>query len=73
MTPEPLSSENARLRAAVTDLRIRYAFLLAAVRATLAADRDGEPDPLYYVRDELSANPVLPPYPDAPEPPWGGR
>ena len=26
---------------------------------------EGEPDPLYYLRDELSANPSLPPYSDA--------
>ncbi|SHN46923.1 hypothetical protein [Cryptosporangium aurantiacum] len=63
MTPEP--DENTRLRAALTETRLRYAFLLAAARSTLAADRDGEPDPLYYLRDELSANPSLPPYSDA--------
>jgi hypothetical protein len=34
--------------------RIRYANLLAAARATLAADADAEPDPLYYLRDELA-------------------
>lgn len=30
-----------------------YADLVAACRAALAADADGEPDPLSYVRDEL--------------------
>ncbi len=25
------------------------------MRATIGAQRDGEPDPLYYIRDELSA------------------
>ncbi len=29
--------------------------LLAAMRATIAAHADGEPDPLYYLRDELNA------------------
>jgi len=33
--------------------RLRAADLAAAGRATLAADRDGEPDPLYYLRDQL--------------------
>jgi hypothetical protein len=27
----------------------------AAARATLGADAEGEPDPLYYLRDELEA------------------
>ena len=25
------------------------------MRATIGAQRDGEPDPLYYIRDELNA------------------
>ena len=29
--------------------------LLAAMRASITAHTDGEPDPLYYVRDELDA------------------
>jgi hypothetical protein len=33
--------------------RLRTADLAAAGRATLAADRDGEADPLYYLRDQL--------------------
>ena len=32
-----------------------HANALAAMRATLAAQRDGEADPLYYLRDELQA------------------
>ena len=36
--------------------------LLAAARATLAADRDGEAEPLFYVRDELAAHGQLPPW-----------
>lgn len=34
--------------------RMRAANLAAAGRATLAADQDGEADPLFYLRDELS-------------------
>ena len=34
---------------------LRHANALAAMRATIGAQRDGEPDPLYYIRDELSA------------------
>lgn len=33
--------------------RLRAADLAAAGRASLAADRDGEADPLYYLRDQL--------------------
>jgi hypothetical protein len=33
----------------------RYANLLAAARAAVAAAEDGEPDPLWYLRDELGA------------------
>jgi hypothetical protein len=36
-------------------LRRRYADLLAAARAAVAAEQDGESDPLWYVRDELGA------------------
>ena len=35
--------------------------LLAAARATLGAHADGEPDALYYLRDELQAQGQLPP------------
>ena len=37
--------------------RMRAADLEAAGRATLAAERDGEADPLFYLRDELAAWP----------------
>ena len=47
----------ARLGRALTDLHN----LVAAARATLGAHADGEPDPLYYLRDELSAQGQLPP------------
>jgi hypothetical protein len=41
-------------------IRRRYHNLVAAARATLAAVADGEPDPLYYLRDELAATGHLP-------------
>jgi hypothetical protein len=46
-------SEITRLRRALTVLRARYANLLAAARAAVAAEQDGEPDPIAYLRDEL--------------------
>jgi hypothetical protein len=52
----PLLSEVDRLWLLLVAARHRYANLLAAARATLAADRDGEPDPLSYLRDELPIN-----------------
>jgi hypothetical protein len=36
-------------------LRLQYANLLAAARATLSAVRDDEPDALDYLTDELAA------------------
>jgi hypothetical protein len=42
-----------RARAELEAVRLDRANLLAAVRATLAADAEGEPDPLGYLRDEL--------------------
>jgi hypothetical protein len=52
-----------RLARAVSDL----GNLTAAGRATLGAQRDGEHDPLYYLRDELHAQGQLPPgEPDEP-------
>lgn len=40
---------------ALAGTRLDYADLLAAARATLGAHRDGEDDPLSYLRDELHA------------------
>jgi hypothetical protein len=40
----------------LADERRRYADLLAAVHAALGAARDGEPDPLAYLRDDLPEN-----------------
>ena len=45
-----------RLAGQLADTRMDRANLLAAMRATIAAHADGEPDPLYYLRDELSAH-----------------
>ncbi len=42
-------------RAQLEAVRLDRANLLAAIRATLAADAEGEPDPLGYLRDELDS------------------
>ncbi|MEV0589310.1 hypothetical protein [Nonomuraea sp. NPDC050310] len=39
----------------LADLRLQRANLIAAMRATLAAHQDGEPEPHYYLRDELES------------------
>jgi hypothetical protein len=52
-----------RARAELEAVRLDRANLLAAIRATLSADAEGEPDPLGYLRDEL----------DSPEAPAGTR
>jgi hypothetical protein len=48
-----LLSEVERLAALARDERLAYANLRAAARAVLTAARDGEPDPLAYLADEL--------------------
>ena len=50
-----LATEVTRLSAELAITRLWYANALAAMRATIGAQRDGEPDPLYYIRDELNA------------------
>jgi len=50
-----LATEVTRLSAELTVARLRHATALAAIRATIGAQRDGERDPLYYIRDELNA------------------
>ena len=50
-----LATEVTRLRAELAAVRLWRANALAAMRATIGAHRDGEHDPLYYLRDELSA------------------
>jgi hypothetical protein len=55
-----LRAEIARLRRAVIVLRARYANLLAAVRAAVAAHEDGEAEPMAYLYDELPDHPSRP-------------
>jgi hypothetical protein len=50
-----LIAEITRLRAELAGLRRSRADLIAAARATLNAHQQGEPDPLFYLRDELTA------------------
>jgi hypothetical protein len=50
-----LATEVTRLSAELAAARLSHANALAAMRATIGAQRDGEPDPLYYIRDELGA------------------
>ena len=47
-----------RTRAELEAVRLDRANLLAAIRAALAADAEGEPDPFGYLRDELSSTEV---------------
>lgn len=56
----PLCDEIDHLGAVLADARRREQNLIAAGRATLTAAADGEPDPLYYLRDELAAIDQLP-------------
>jgi hypothetical protein len=44
-----------RVRVELEAVRLDRANLLAAIRATLAADAESEPDPLGYLRDELDS------------------
>jgi len=54
-------AEIHRLYALLSRARWDFADMLAAARATLDADRDGEADPLSYLRDEVSAHRPWPP------------
>jgi hypothetical protein len=44
-----------RVRAELEAVRLDRANLLAAIRAALAADDEGEPNPMGYLRDDLDA------------------
>lgn len=55
-----LCAEVRRLRARLVRTLTDLHNLIAAARATLGAHADGEPDPLYYLRDELDAQGQLP-------------
>ena len=48
-----LSAEITRLSGELQATRLDRANLLAAARATIVAAREGESDPLWYLRDEL--------------------
>jgi hypothetical protein len=56
-----LCAEVTRLRSRLARTVIDLQNLVAAARATLSAHREGESDPLYYLRDELEAQGQLPP------------
>jgi hypothetical protein len=49
-----LTAEIMNLRAQVAEERLDRANLASAALATISAHRDGEPDPLSYLRDELA-------------------
>ena len=55
-----LAAQITLLSAELEHTRLDRANLLAAMRATLAAHADGEPDPMWYLRDELDAPETLP-------------
>jgi hypothetical protein len=50
-----LATEVTRLSTELAAARLWHANALAAMRATIGAQRDGESDPVYYLRDELNA------------------
>lgn len=56
-----LCAEIGQLRVRLTRTLADLHNLIAAARAALGAHADGEPDALYYLRDELDAQGQLPP------------
>jgi outer membrane murein-binding lipoprotein Lpp len=50
-----LAAHVTRLSADLERTRLEAANLRAAMRAALAAQAEGEPDPLWYLQDELNA------------------
>jgi hypothetical protein len=56
-----LIAEIDRLHSLLRLARILHANLAAAAYASIAADRDGEDDPLWYIRDEVATIGKLPP------------
>ncbi len=54
-----LCGEILQLRTMLVVARLDHANLIAAARATLAAHHEGEPDSLWYLRDELTARGLL--------------
>jgi hypothetical protein len=65
MTHDRETSTEDISRAEFAAIRIEYANLLAAARATLTATVDGDPNPLAYLVDELAAQGQLPPEAEA--------
>jgi hypothetical protein len=65
-----LLAEVRRTRIALALARGQYANLLAACRVTIAAVRNGETDPLHYLRDELASYGQLPTAVKAPAQPF---
>ena len=51
----PLCAEIRQLRRRLAATLNDWHDLIAAAKATLGAHADGEPDPFYYLRDELEA------------------
>lgn len=56
--------EIGQLAQLLSRARRDFANLLAAARTALDAARDGEPDPLSYLRDEVAAHGAWPPADD---------
>jgi hypothetical protein len=63
-----LIAEIIRLHSALITERLVSANLMAAIRAALGAEHDGEPDPLAYLRDEIGDD-----EPDAARERWWSR
>ena len=59
-TVPALCREVHHLRTLLTLAGLDHANLVAAARATLTADHEGETDPLWYLRDELTDRGQLP-------------
>ncbi len=55
-----LAAEITRMAAELAGARLDLANLAAAALATMAAHQEGEPDPLSYLRDELSVQSYRP-------------
>lgn len=55
-----LLDEIGRLTWLLSWTRTEFANLLAAARATLAAQHEDEPDPLSYLRDEVATHRAIP-------------
>ena len=55
-----LCDEVDRLRSLILTAQRDHQDLVSAARATLKADSDGEPDPMFYLRDELRERGLLP-------------